>query len=489
MKKTFLIPINQGFAARLILQTELFRTLQRDGHRIILLVPDTESTYFVPFKAYPNVVLEKYRMKEYHDYLYNSGVERRLLPLRYFIQNGNFNIQTVDDVYKAYLKDHAERLSSGFGPLKKLVLHSIVSAARRFKWIRLGILWMEQTFFTPNIHQQTFEKFKPDLLITTSLGTFNYDQFLIREARTHGVKSAAVILSWDNTTTRGMPGAEPDFVVAWTENMKRELIDLNDVPEGKIFVGGVPHYDYYYEEKNLLNRDELFEKLGLDRNKKMIFFVTKSPNGYAWNANVARLILEGIRDGRIDKNSQLLVRMHPIYYRQNMGVRTFESFLNQFYDLKKEFPDLIINEPQLASERLNYSMPESEIFLLASMLKHSDVVVNMFSTINIEASIFDVPIVNVSFEGGAFSGKAKARYNIKMDEDQTHNQRVIQTGGLTMVYSANDLAPAVNAYLKDRSLHREGRKKIFEGETGPHRGAAGATIARHLLQSISENRI
>ena len=43
-------------------------------------------------------------------------------------------------------------------------------------------------------------------------------------------------------------------------------------------------------------------------------------------------------------------------------------------------------------------MSDKEIVKLGSILRHSKIVVNMFSTLNIESSIFNVPTINVNFQ-------------------------------------------------------------------------------------------
>ena len=89
------------------------------------------------------------------------------------------------------------------------------------------------------------------MLVVTSLGTFNYDQLFMRQARKHKIKVISVILSWDNTTTRGYPSATSDLIITWTDIMKKELIHLNDIDETKIKVGGVAHYDQYFNNNYL----------------------------------------------------------------------------------------------------------------------------------------------------------------------------------------------------------------------------------------------
>ena len=44
------------------------------------------------------------------------------------------------------------------------------------------------------------------------------------------------MLSWDNSTTRGYPGCKPNYVFAWTDTMKNEIIKLSDIDEDKISV-------------------------------------------------------------------------------------------------------------------------------------------------------------------------------------------------------------------------------------------------------------
>ena len=133
---------------------------------------------------------------------------------------------------------------------------------------------------------------------------------------------------------------------------------------------------------------------------------------------------------------------------------------------------------------MNFSMPKEEIDLLASILKHCAVIVNMFSTLNLEASIFDKPIVNVAFEGTNCNGQKKARYNIAMDEAQTHNQRVVQSGAVQIVRSPEELIEGINQALENPKMNQEARRSIVEQECGPFPGTAGKNIANHILHMM-----
>jgi len=479
--KTILIPIRQGFVARYLLQTDIFKTLQASGTRIIILVPNPEDSFCEPFKLYDNVIFERYHIDKCQEYMRKKPLERWLKLLRLYVLNGHYNIQTVEDHFRVFLEDNRKVFTSVFGKIRLLMLQCQVMLCRRSKILRRLILWIERVFFAPSLHKDVFEKYQPDLLMTSSMGTFDYDQFLMRQAHRYKVKVVAVVLSWDNTTTRGMPGAIPDHVIAWTDNMKKELIELNDIPAEKIFVGGVATYDCYYRTDTFMEKNVLFERLGLDKDKRLLFFVTKSPNGYPYNMDISRIILDAIREKELSTPAQLLVRLHPIYYRRVNGTLGFQSFIDQFHDLTKRYPELVLNEPDIRSQHLNYSMPQEEIKLLCSILKYSDVVITLFSSINIEASIFDRPIVNICFEGDSYKGPKKARYNISIDEAQTHNQRILNTKGVELTYSPQQLVDKINEYLLSPDKDEQGRLQICAQEAGPNPGQAGKTIADYIL--------
>jgi hypothetical protein len=126
-------------------------------------------------------------------------------------------------------------------------------------------------------------------------------------------------------------------------------------------------------------------------------------------------------------------------------------------------------------------MPEDEIKLLASILKYSDLMVNIFSTLNIEASVFDTPIVNVSFNGHVSEEICKARYNVDIDLNQSHNQRIVQSDGVAMAYKEDQLIPLINEELSNPIGRQKGREKIVQNEVGPLHGNAGKKITDLIL--------
>jgi CDP-glycerol glycerophosphotransferase (TagB/SpsB family) len=96
---------------------------------------------------------------------------------------------------------------------------------------------------------------------------------------------------------------------------------------------------------------------------------------------------------------------------------------------------------------------------LAETMRHSDVVVNVASTIAIEAAIFDTPVVNIAFDGERPSEWAKsARRYYRF----THYVNITRHDAVRVAESPEQLIAFIGAYLDDPSLDRQGRRRVVE---------------------------
>ena len=166
---------------------------------------------------------------------------------------------------------------------------------------------LENRISTVQANRSFFEKFKPTIVLTTSIGTFDHDAYVLRESTQRNIKTISYILSWDNTTVRGYGTNRSSHIITWSEIMKSELIHLHNKNPNMIQVGGVPHYDNYYHPKMLWSKEELYSNLGLPLDKDIIVLGTKSPNTYKSNPYIAKLICESITHNPQLKNAILLL--------------------------------------------------------------------------------------------------------------------------------------------------------------------------------------
>jgi hypothetical protein len=268
--------------------------------------------------------------------------------------------------------------------------------------------------------------------------------------------------------------------------MKRELVELHDMDPAKIFVGGAVQFDHYFQDGYVMSRQDLLSKFGLCPDRKIIYFATKSPTLFPWNPDITRTIAEAIHQDRFESPCQLLVRLHPIHFRMKNGQLRFEEVIESYGQIAREYDHVTINSPTMQSKNIAFDMPQTECTDVASILHHSDVMVNVFSTMNLEASIFDLPTINVGFNGMNQSGTDEAWLSVEVDERQTHNQRVLKTGGVRLARSGEELIEFINMYVKTPETDREGRTRMVEQECGPNRGEAGLRVANYVSELFQE---
>lgn len=474
-KQTIFIAVDQGFSARYLLRTDIFKVLKSSGARIVILTPNADEEYFVKEFADDNVFIEPLNLKGYKEYSKNR-IQSFLRQARWYVMNGKMDLHTIDMRYN--LHKSRRKKDSIKDKIYNFLFDLVVAILRKSKRLRKLEIALESKFFTPSIHSELFKKYHPEKMLITSLGYFGFDHYLMREAKKHEVKVISVILSWDNTSSKGMPGAFADHVVAWSENMKNELIGYSDIDSNKIFVGGIAHFDCHYRKESFWSKEELYSRLGLDPDRKLIFFAPKSPNKYPWNPDIVESIAKAIEEDRFVYPCQLLVRLHPLNFRVKNGEFRFKADTERHMALKEKYRYLFYDIPKILSKKMPMDMPISEMSKLSAILNNADIFLSYFSTMMLEASIFDLPIINVAFYS----------HNIYLDKNDLqvmqspHIRRIIDSKGVITIHNINDLVDTINAYLRNRDLDASGRKALWENECGYNAGNAGKKIGEYVYQ-------
>ncbi len=485
-KKTIFLYINQGFALRYFLRTDILKTIAKSSTQVVIVSHNGDERSFRKTFESENVKVEKCNHEAYAQYRRKFRLHRILEGMRAFVLNGKYDTRTVDDFRAIHKAQMGWTIEGGLkGWIIGLLWESVVKLLKMSKTLRRLLIAFESHMYCPKVHKHLFEKYSPDLVVVNSLCGFQYNEYFAREAHYYGrVPVCSVILSWDNTSGNGMPGYDVDYVVAWTENMRRELVELNDIDNEKIFIGGVAHYDSYYNDNIVLDRNLYCKRLGLDPGKKTIFYATKSPKRFPWGPELVAELAEAIQKGIINDSSQILVRIHPLHYRTAGGRLIFEDILNEFEKVAGKYSCVVLNVPETVSKEMDFVLSDSESTLVASILKHSDIMLNMFSTMVIEASIFKLPSINVCIREKCKSDFGKTRQDIMVDYVQSHNNRVVQTGGVKTVFTEAELYEAINLYLDNPETDAGGREMIKENEAGPFCGNAGEMIGKHILSLV-----
>jgi len=481
---TILLACLNGFSVRYLLRTDVLKTLKASGARCVVLFGGADTPEFQKEFADDNVFVRKLRNEEYRNYEDARPLARLLKVIKRFTLNGRYDTSTVDTFFRLQrmrAKSLGQRIAS-------TIEAGLVAFLKRSTWARSAVVWLENRLFAPAFHQDVFDEFRPELVVVTTLGYLDYDYYIMREARKNGARIVSVILSWDNTSSKGIGGIRADHVITWTENMKQEVVEFHDYPPKHISVGGVAHFDDYLRDENFLNRSDFLALFELDPNRKILFYAAKSPSAYPWNPEIIEILAEAIAKGKFAAPCQLIARVHPAQFVKKHAVvnstRTVQEVdWERYQEIQRKYKYVHFSVPQLRVGAA-FDIDARENIVLGSLLRYSDVVINCFSTINLEACIFDRPTVNVAFNGTGKSPSRNPRHDIAIDEMQTHNQRVVRSGGVQIARSPEQLIQSVNDYLKDASLDRQARSNLVATECGGHLGKAGVRIAELITAQM-----
>jgi len=379
-----------------------------------------------------------------------------------------------------YVDTHRQRREYEAQGRRKQVLRvlrpliKVLRASRLARWIFRKSLYY---FFTPHLYDDLFDQYQPDLIVANTAG-WRLDQYLLREANRHGIKTATVIVGWDNPSSQGLPGAFIDYAVVWSDIHKRELVDGIDWPAEKVHIGGMPLYDGYIQEKWIIPRDEYFALHGLDPEKKVIAFAATALS-ITPNLHLIEILVDMIAKQQLSVATQLLIRLHPNHFKP---MPHYEAERKAIFSLAQRHPDVHIVEPAALGGGLErYSgedFPEK-----ASMLKHCDVMATVYSTMVVEAALHDTPFVSVCIN---IPGGWGEKFWIPLSDvpGWPTASRVNEAKAGRTVLDADALLDTLNAYLENPALDAPQRKQFIHDELTYIQGESTPNVAAFLYSLI-----
>jgi hypothetical protein len=319
-----------------------------------------------------------------------------------------------------------------------------------------------------------FERYKPALLVTSNPGLILAEVPLLRTAARRGVPSIAVDASWDNFTNKILPVRRVDRLVVWNTLMKQQAVELHGYPAGDVQVTGPPHWDVYFRGARGSTRDAFLRRIGADPSRRLVTLTTTPLELYPHYDHVLRVMIDAMTRGVWPHPSQILVRVHP---RDDLD--RYRAFI--------DVPHVIVEKPfrptVKAGDGLSVDITADTQQHLADTMRYSDVVVQVASTIAIEAAIFDTPVVNVSFDGDEPAEWTRsARRYLRFD----HFANVVRHGGVKLAESPAQLVDSIALYLADPTIDAEGRRRVVQEQCEFLDGRSADRVAVCVVEMLEK---
>jgi hypothetical protein len=233
----------------------------------------------------------------------------------------------------------------------------------------------------PNI-AAVFDEVRPSLVLVSSPGHFWLDHFVLDEARRRGIPSVCIVLSWDNLYSRGPLCRRPDRLLVWSEEMRRQALEVHQFPAERTAVVGPLQFLYYDAPVSAAEAAAMRTHVGLGPDEPYLAYVCGSRTA-EYDVEDVLALLQQLAQGPFAR-LRVVVRPHP------QGSRTAYERLPGHGVLLDRSPDL--TSDQTHPEAINVAA----IRHMASLLDGARFVVSSWGTTALlEACIFDTPSVQL----------------------------------------------------------------------------------------------
>ncbi|HZW03247.1 MAG TPA: hypothetical protein VFF68_04935 [Anaerolineaceae bacterium] len=474
--KTIFIVLDHGLGLAYFLETELTRKLLDAGVRIVFLVQDAVLPQVQNSFPHPNVIFES--MRDTQVLAYQKANHPGIQELIDYVRRASADTA----IPLTYVDTHRQRKEFEARGRRQRVLkllRPLIWLLRRSRLARRLFRNTLTALFTPHLYDDLFERYRPALVISDTAG-WRLDQYLLREAHRRGIPTSTVIIGWDNPSSQGLPGADVDTVNVWSAVHRWEMTAGVDWPADKVHIGGMPLYDGYISRKWVAPREAYFRQHNLDPNKKLVAFAATALS-ISPNLHIIEVLADMIANQQLAEPSQLLIRLHPNHFKP---MEHYRAECAEILKLAQRCPDVHVVEPmEVAGGLERYSgedFPEK-----ASMLAHCDVLVTIYSTMVVEATLHDKPIISVCINSPE-GWKDKFWIPLEQVPGWPTAARVNKAQAGKTVMTAEELKQALNEYLLNPECETAERRRFVEAELTYLNGESTQKTADFLLSLLQE---
>jgi hypothetical protein len=287
------------------------------------------------------------------------------------------------------------------------------------------------------------------------------DVEVLKAARTLGIKTVVPIVSWDNTSTKGLFHIYPDLMLAWNEAHRDDLVNYHHVNPRRILVTGAPFFDKWFDIAEPIEpRQPFLARIGLDPERPFVLYLGSSANiakDETWLIRELKDAFQRHADPRL-RAMQILFRPHPANWR--IGLPLLQEGI-AMWPREGTLPD---DAASFADFR--------------NSLEHAACVVGINTSGMLDAIVYGRAVVSPLVEMYRFTqGKAE------------HFVRMLQMNAIVAARDPGEAAEKVLAIVDGQDASAENRRAFVTRYLRPHRIGAGECQARAILAFASGTRI
>ncbi len=461
------IPLHGKMAARAFHQPSFRQRLTEGGFKPLYFL---SPTYFRSFDFDSSQYFEL-QVEQYDEYYQKHFLLQQLRMLRRFV--------VVTETTDLRFREMIESKLFDATLLGMATQMMYVSLLRRIPGVGELLAGVERKFYATHVHDSYFKENDIQCVLTPSMGNYNFwneGNFAV-EAQRMNIPAFAAITNYDNIVNMGSRGFTPSCLGVWSVQMADELLRLHKYPAKKLEVIGAVQYDRFLHPLEM-NRDSFLLSIHLDPAKKTIFFAGGVNINHYFE--IYRLFVEEKK--RIwNGDFNFVVRPQPhTKLLDSPGWRIMERLFHEAGVYVSNPGSVDASGDRTHELRLDLGLGDDPDEL-NYLLRYSDVLVNNFSTMGLEAAICDLPTIYIGYDAYAFG----VRFGVttRFQQRMTHNRRPLRLKASKVAKSEKELLTYIEQYLNDRGLECGARHEYAISECGSLDG--GATL--RLMEMIKNH--
>lgn len=312
-----------------------------------------------------------------------------------------------------------------------------------------------------------------DQLLLLGIGTASseLEGHLVWWAKDNGISLVNIIGNYDNLTSKGYRGVPVDRLLVWGPNMRDDATNFHGISETKVTEIGSIRYNTSFM-KMREDRDTFLLSLGLDPDKKTILFA-----GFYYEFHYFEMIEVFKRLQQTRGDCQVILRIYP------NKILMSSVYMTPLIEFARDMDGVYVSigDPNYKSGAQNKSVLQIEEHELTHSLRYCDCVVNIFSTISLEACIFDKPAINMYYFPQEFP--ALARNPVYNEYEKFfHSRRLVSYGAVKTTRGREELIGEIEKALNNPDRFAKERQKTVDLECGVLDGEACTRLVEACKQ-------
>jgi hypothetical protein len=356
---------------------------------------------------------------------------------------------------------------------KKILNRAFFLLARYRSFMNL-LRWFEGKFLY-NKEVEGLEHHQIDQILLLGIGTHGSDleNILNHWARKHKKSVVHLIGNYDHLTSKGYRGGPIDLLLVWGPAMRDDAIRYQGIENEKIKIIGSIRYNGVQGEIRL-SREEFFRARGLDPEKKTILFA--GPQGEYHYFEMFEAFEKLFQE---NDQYQMIYRIYP-----DKAVMA-EAYMKPIIHYARSLPHVYVSlaDPHYQTGAKHLEVPQIEQNELWHALQYSDVLVNHFSTMGLEACMFDKPVIYIRYFPQ--TGYTWIQPPVYYDHGLAiHNRRMLEYGVARTAYSRKELLETIKDALDHPEKFADERREVVKLELGPLDGKACQRLVEACVEAF-----